>query len=138
MFGVRIFGGGLLGGSVISLQERSLRPATVSGFTTDFSLSFARDHGAVVVGIVGELDCSTAAVLEERLADLLSDQGNLTVVLDLADMTFVDSSGLSVFLTAYRHLRGRGGTLCLRHPSASTMKVFAITGLDRLLAIDDL
>lgn len=110
----------------------------MSGFTTDFALSFARDDGAVVVGIVGELDCSTAAILEERLDDLLSAQGNLTIVLDLAEMTFVDSSGLSVFVTAFRHLRERGGTLCLRRPTASTMKVFAITGLDRVLDIDDL
>ncbi|MDP9403295.1 MAG: STAS domain-containing protein [Actinomycetota bacterium] len=104
----------------------------------DFSLTFARQDGAVVVGIIGELDHSTAAVLGRRLHDLLEDQGNLAVVLDLADMTFVDSSGLSVFVTAFRHLRERGGHLVLRRPSASTTKVFEITGLHRVLPIQEL
>lgn len=118
------------------MQE--FRPATVPGFTTDFSLTFTRDSGAVVVGVTGELDCVTAPILDERLSDLLSDQGNLRIVLDLADMTFVDSSGLSVFITAYRHLQERGGLLSLRRPTASTLKVLEITGLNRILPIDDL
>lgn len=119
------------------MQER-FRPATTPGFTTDFSLTFARDTGVVVVGIKGELDCATAPILEERLSDLLSDQGNLTVVLDLAEMTFVDSSGLSVFITAYRLLSERGGLLSLRRLNPSTLKVLEITGLKRILPIDDL
>lgn len=126
-----------LGGRIISLQER-FRPATVPGFTTDFSLAFTRDSGAVVVGITGELDCATAPILEERLADLLSAQGNLRVILDLADMTFVDSSGLSAFVTAYRHLSERGGLLSLRGPTDSTRKVLEVTGLNRILPVDDL
>lgn len=107
------------------------------GCTTDFSLTFTRDSGAVVVAIAGELDCATAPILDERLADLLSDQGNLTIVLDLAEMTFVDSSGLSAFVTAYRHLQERGGALSLRRPNSSTRKVLEITGLNRILPVDD-
>lgn len=120
------------------MQERSFRPTTASGFVTDFSLSFTRDDGSVVVGVSGELDCATASVLEERLDDLLSDQGNLSVVIDLSDMTFVDSTGLSVFVTAYRHLRERGGTLLLRRPTTATRRIFEITGLHRVLPVEDL
>lgn len=120
------------------MQERSIRPATTPGFVTDFSLTFTRDSGAVVVGVSGELDCATAPILEERLVDLLTDQGNLSIVLDLAGMTFVDSTGLSVFVTAYRHLRERDGSLLLRGSSASTRKVLEITGLDRVLPVDHL
>lgn len=120
------------------MQERSFETEVVAGFTTDFSLTFGRERGAVVVGVFGELDCATAAILEQRMEDLLEAQGNLTVVIDLSGMTFVDSSGLSVLVTAFRHLRDRGGELLLRHPSASTRKVFEITGLSRVLPIDDL
>lgn len=120
------------------MQERPVRPGPATTYTGDLSLTFSRDHGSVVVGVIGELDCSTADVLAQRLEDLLEDQGNLSVVLDLGDMTFVDSSGLSVFVTAFRHLRARGGDLTLRRPSASTRKVFEITGLHRVLPIHDL
>lgn len=120
------------------MQERSFRPGAEIGDIGDFSLTFSRDNGSVVVGVIGELDCSTADVLSQRLEDLLEDQGNLSVVLNLEGMTFVDSSGLSVFVTAFRHLRERGGELTLLRPSASTRKVFEITGLHRVLPVHDL
>lgn len=120
------------------MQERPLRLGAATGYTGEFSLTFSRDNGSVVVGVIGELDCSTADVLGQRLDDLLDDQGNLSVVLDLEDMTFVDSSGLSVFVTAFRHLRERGGDLRFRRPSASTRKVFEITGLNRVLPVQEL
>lgn len=119
------------------MQERSLRPGVAAG-SDNFSLSFSREDGGVVVGVAGELDCATAAVLDERLQDLLADQGNLRIVIDLADMTFVDSSGLSVLVATYQGLRARGGELSLRRPRPSTRKVFEITGLSRVLPIDDL
>lgn len=104
---------------------------------SDFSLTFARDSEAVVVGVVGELDCATGPTLEDRLGDLIENQGNRTVVIDLENMTFVDSSGLSVLVAAYRHLRERGGQLSVRRPSPSTRRVFEVTGLNRVLPIDD-
>ncbi|HVE46654.1 MAG TPA: STAS domain-containing protein [Acidimicrobiales bacterium] len=118
------------------MQEHSFRRQEVRGFS-DFSLTFARDSEAVVVGVVGELDCASGPTLEDRLGDLIENQGNRTVVIDLTNMTFVDSSGLSVLVGAYRRLRERGGDLSLRCPSRSTRKVFQITGLDRVLPIDE-
>lgn len=120
------------------MQEHPFRPAVAAGHTADFSLSFSRDNGSVVVGVIGELDCSTSTILEQRLDDLLEDQGNLSIVLDLDAMTFVDSSGLSVFVTAFRHLRERGGELVLRRPAAPVRKVFEITGLHQVLPIEEL
>lgn len=118
------------------MQEHSSRRQELASFG-DFSLTFARDSQAVVVGVVGELDCATGPTLENRLEDLIENQGNRTVVIDLTNMTFVDSSGLSVLVGAYRRLRERGGDLSLRRPSRSTRKVFEITGLDRVLPIED-
>lgn len=86
-----------------------------------------------MVGIFGELDCATAPELERRIGDLVEDQGNLKVVLDLKDMSFVDSSGLSVFASAHKRLTQREGELILAHPSPSTAKVLAITGLDQVI-----
>lgn len=119
------------------MQERSSRPGLGAG-PDGFSLSSSREDGVVIVGISGELDCVTAPILEERLQDLLADQGNLRVVLDLEEMTFVDSSGLSVLVAAYQGLRARGGQLSLRRPGPSTQRVFEITGLNRVLPTDDL
>ena len=118
------------------MQEHSFRRREVTGFS-DFSLTFARDSEAVVVGVIGELDCATGPTLEDRLEDLIENQGNRTVIIDLENMTFVDSSGLSVLVGAYRRLRDHGGDLSVRGPSASTRKVFEITGLHKVLPIDE-
>ncbi len=118
------------------MQEHLFHRQEVRGFS-DFSLTFARDSEAVIVGVVGELDCATGPTLEDRLEDLIENQGNQTVVIDLENMTFVDSSGLSVLVTAFRYLSERGGQLSLRRPSPSTRKVFEITGLNKVLPIDD-
>lgn len=106
--------------------------------THRFSLAFTREHAAVVVAIVGDLDCYTAPLLAARLEDLVENQGNLNVVLDLREMTFVDSTGLSAIIHAFRHLRERGGTMQLRRLSPSARKVMEICGLHRVLAIDPL
>lgn len=122
----------------IALQGQSYIPTVSDQAPRDFCLTFARDRRSVVVGVNGELDCSTAEILSQRLEDLVEDQGNLSIVLDLAGMTFVDSTGLSVFVTAFRHLRSRGGNLTLRRPSASARRVFEITGLHKVLPVQDL
>lgn len=59
------------------------------------------------------------------------------MLIDLTNMTFVDSSGLSVLVCAYRRLRERGGDLSLRRPSASTRRVFESTGLNKVLPIEE-
>lgn len=118
------------------MQEHSLRRPGVRGID-DFSLTFARDREAVVVGVVGELDCASGPTLEDRLEDLIENQGNRTVIIDLENLTFVDSSGLSVLVTAFRNLRERGGRLSLRRPSPSTQRVFEVTGLNLVVPIDD-
>lgn len=118
------------------MQQPSLRRQEVRD-VREFSLIFTRDSDAVVVGVVGELDCATGPTLEDRLKDLIENQGNRTLVIDLENMTFVDSSGLSVLVGAFRRLRERGGDLSLRRPSASTQKVFEVSGLNRVVPIEE-
>lgn len=88
-----------------------------------------------MVAVHGELDCFTAPTLHERLADLIEFQGNLSVVVDLASATFIDSSGAEVLMAAHDWLRKRGGELHVAMPRRSALKLFEITGLDRVLTI---
>lgn len=101
------------------------------------SLTFAlhTDHhgDAAVVRIVGELDLATAPQLRQLLVDL-EEQGTRHVTLDLADMAFIDSTGLKVFVAGRQRFRDCGGQLALRSPSASATRVFEITGLTTIFA----
>lgn len=100
-----------------------------------FELAVSRALEAVVVAIRGELDAYTSPRLRSQLQDLITNQGNRTVVVDLERMTFIDSSGLSALVEALKCIRSRGGELTLANPSRSTLKVFEISGLNRVFTI---
>lgn len=91
-----------------------------------FSLKFAREDDTDIVRVVGELDVATAPALRQALNDLIDENGCRTVRLDMARMTFIDSTGLSVLLGGLRRLREAGGELVLANPSRSSFRVLEI------------
>lgn len=99
------------------------------------SVRFSRRAGTVVVHLIGELDVVTAPALRHALAGVVEDQGNLAVQLDLGEMAFIDSTGLSVLAGAMRRLREKGGDLTLANVRPETLKVFEIVGFTRIFNI---
>jgi anti-sigma B factor antagonist len=102
---------------------------------TDLSLTFARLDGQVLVKIAGELDGYTAGQLSDALCDVIQGQGNRSLILDLADMTFIDSNGLNVLVRALQWTGERGGTITLAGPRPQAAKVFEIVGFDKVFSI---
>ncbi|HEV3497871.1 MAG TPA: STAS domain-containing protein [Actinomycetes bacterium] len=100
-----------------------------------FSLDFARKGRSVTVAVHGEVDGPATAVLAGLLLDVVEGQGNLSVDLDLSDMTFIGSAGLAMLLDMHRRAVERGGTFVLHNPRPSTVRVFDIVGLGQILTI---
>ena len=97
-----------------------------------FSVATEIDGDHAVVRVVGELDLETAPRLREELVGLVN-RGVTELVLDLADLDFIDSSGLSVLIMALKRLRERGGELRLRSVPARARRVLEASGLDRAI-----
>ena len=97
-------------------------------------LSVSDGDGETVVAAAGELDVNTAPELRERLSGLMN-AGATSILLELSGVTFVDSTGLSVLVSALKRLRQADGDLQLSSPSPSVRRVFEITGLTRLFTI---
>ncbi len=76
----------------------------------------------------GELDLSTADALRALLAALPADGG--AVVLDLADLSFMDSTGLHLF-EQYARTRNGGKSLVLENVPANIRRLLEITGMDQ-------
>lgn len=92
--------------------------------------------GAMLV-LSGELDMSTAPAVEQRLK-AAEGTGAATVVLDLRDLSFLDSSGLRLITEADKRARSAGRRLALVRGPEVVNRVFEITGLDdRLDVVDD-
>ncbi len=89
---------------------------------------------AYEVHLHGELDLSTAPQLREELVRLTSD-GATAVTVDLSELEFVDSTGLSVLITGLKRLREKGGDMELRSPNPGTRRVLEITGLTEVFSI---
>ena len=84
--------------------------------------------------LVGELDLYTSSDLREGLRALVG-QGATLVVVDLADVTFADSTAMAVLVAAVKLLRAVGGELVLKDPQPAVTKVLKLTGLDTIFTI---
>lgn len=91
-------------------------------------------QGVPVVVIAGELDVATAAPLRNRLQELL-EEGQSTIVVDLLDVTFLDSTAIGVLVGALKACRAVGGDLLLAVTEPRIAKVLEITGLDEVFSI---
>jgi anti-sigma B factor antagonist len=80
----------------------------------------------------GELDIATAPELIEML-QRFSQQGH-AVALDLAAVTFMDSTGLTTLMDAHRDSESNGWSFEIRRASPAVQRVFDLAGVARLLA----
>jgi anti-sigma B factor antagonist len=87
------------------------------------------------LAIAGELDLSSAPELERSLSALQAD--GRPVVLDMRDVSFMDSSGLRVILAADSRARSSGSRLLLVAGPPGVQRVFQLTLLDRRLEFLD-
>jgi anti-sigma B factor antagonist len=95
----------------------------------------AGDAAGAVVLVAGELDFGTAAPLRDALVDL-GDRGTTPIVLDLARVDFIDSSGVSLLVQAKQRADAEGSELVLRQPAARVRRVLEVTGLVDLFEVE--
>lgn len=100
----------------------------------ELSMSTRTVAGHRVLEVGGEIDVYTAPQLRERLVTLVED-GARHVIVDLSRVEFLDSTGLGVLVGALKRLRGVNGDLALVCAQERLLKIFRITGLDRVFTI---
>lgn len=95
----------------------------------------SKDSGSTArVALVGELDVSTTTQLMEEFVRLTA--GPMTHIdVDLSELSYTDSAGLSVFVTAHMQCRDAGITLRFVDPSVFVVNVFEMTSLDQVLEV---
>ncbi|WP_285733164.1 STAS domain-containing protein [Nocardiopsis sp. ATB16-24] len=97
-------------------------------------LSTRVESRSVIVAIEGELDIATAADLQEHIQSAIKDHGPW-LILDMAGLEFMDSSGLNVIINAYRTVRDLGGALALAALNERVNKVVRLVGLHRQVPV---
>jgi anti-anti-sigma factor len=92
--------------------------------------------GTTVLTAAGEIDRDSSKDLREA-ADRAVRRGHHRLILDLAKVTFCDSSGLSLFIDLHRQADANGGWLRLAGPQAELRDMLQVTRLDHLFALYD-
>ena len=93
------------------------------------------DKAAIVV-IVGEINLSQTSRFQEELSDVLTEKPT-QVILDLAGVSYMDSSGIASLVKMLSRARAAGATMHLVGASARIRSLFEITRLDNVFDIRD-
>ena len=90
------------------------------------------DTGRVtVVRLSGELDIAHTKQLRRSLLE--ATEAQRLVILDVAELTFIDSAAIGVVVGAHRRMTEKGGEVLVINPSSGTRRVFKLLGLGWLL-----
>ena len=108
----------------------ALHPFPMSFASPQFELSEeSLDHQTHLIAVRGEVHVSTAPEFSERLNDAIA-KGMTGVVIDMTNVEFIDSTGLSVLLNALRRVTRNQGSLALAVSNPTVLRLFEITRLD--------
>jgi anti-sigma B factor antagonist len=100
----------------------------------DVAITERRDGDRAVITVKGEIDVASAPALRTQL-HAVCVEGVSAVVLDLREVTFLDSSALGVLVGALRRCREVGNDFKLVITSPRLLKIFEITGLTSVFDI---
>jgi len=102
----------------------------------DFSVDVSSEDSKEVVAVTGEIDLATVDVLRAQLTSAL--QRAPKVVLDLRDVSFMDTQGLAAVIEAERSSSESGTAFVIVRAPATVHRLFDMIGLsDRLTVVDD-
>ncbi len=90
--------------------------------------SVDREGAQATVSVTGEIDLTSAPRLDDEVTSLI--EGSVeALMIELAGVSFMDSTGLRVLLKASKMLGTNGGRLVLRNPSDPVRRLLDVSGL---------
>ena len=92
--------------------------------------------GFTVIEVGGEIDVYTAPKLRERLVSLV-ESGSYELIVDMESVEFLDSTGLGVLVGGLKRVRAHEGWIDLVCTQSRILRIFRITGLNRVFSIYD-
>lgn len=104
--------------------------------STPFGIEIANNgaNGAQL-RVSGEVDMASTGLLVDTIMSLAPDSMH-EVIVDLGNMTFIDSTGLSGLVSAHRRLAERQVRLVVINASSRTLELMRITGIEGVLNIE--
>jgi len=100
----------------------------------EFEVTASEQTALPVLRVRGEIDVASAPEFHARLSDL-AGRGPEVIMVDLSEVSFIDSTGLGVLVGAVGDMRARGGDLRLVVTQPQIIKLLELTGLDEVFTV---
>lgn len=103
---------------------------------TEFSIDKSTDVRGAVLTLSGELDLSSAPELEQAIAEAKPESGR-RLLLDLAGLRFMDSTGVSVLVRTKQDADATGWLVAVRSPTGQVRRLLELVGLLERLEVEE-
>ncbi|MFF9623806.1 STAS domain-containing protein [Streptomyces griseosporeus] len=113
------------------MSEGEMPGSEHAGQAGQLSVVATATDGVRVLTLAGEIDHHTGDALSQALDP--SDTLGPRVVVDMGQVTFMDSSGINIFIAAHHALSEAGGWLRLAAVGESVMRTISIVGVDAVI-----
>ncbi|MCX6396318.1 MAG: STAS domain-containing protein [Propionibacteriales bacterium] len=100
----------------------------------DLTLETRETDGHTLVAVGGEIDVYTAPRLRDKITELVN-AGHTSLIIDMENVDFLDSTGLGVLVGGLKKVRAQDGTMALICSQDRLLKIFKITGLAKVFTI---
>jgi anti-anti-sigma factor len=98
------------------------------------NIAESRRDGNLIIAPSGRIDTATSPEFDRHLSSVI-DRGDTLLVIDLSDLQYISSTGLSVFLSAAKKIRAAGGRMALAGLNSRIRLVFEMSGFLRLFPV---
>jgi len=96
-------------------------------------LCFERRGRKLIAYIEGELDHDSTAIMRAEIDNQLYDRSLTELIIDMAGVSFMDSSGIGLVLGRYKLMKMRGGSVRISRPGTRTDKLLKMSGIYELM-----
>ena len=98
-------------------------------------MEYERKKGTVTVRLTGELDHCSAQSIRRELDALIAEPDVKTLILDLRDMPFMDSSGIGLVMGRYKRMHDMGADLLIANPTPPIERLIRLASVERIVRI---
>lgn len=96
-------------------------------------LCFEKRGRRLIVYLEGELDHDSTALMRAEIDNQLRDMSISELMIDMAGVSFMDSSGIGLVLGRYKLMAARGGRVRISRPGSRTDKLLGLAGVYDLI-----
>ena len=92
-----------------------------------------KQNETLIISLVGELDEHTSNFTRTKIDKILAENDVGKVVFDCSGLSFMDSTGIGVFLGRYKKLKEEGVAIFIAHAKDSVDRVFNLSGIYNIM-----